>query len=144
MLYRAIAKDLGASIDGLTFAPDAAGGNVFVGHMPNAPDAAVAIMPTGGDQQATRAATDLPTFQVLVRGDRFDVDGSYAVARAIYSRLACLDHVTLDDDGDDEVRVVGITPLQSDPTPIGRDENDRPEWSQNFSSRIHSPTLNRT
>ena len=78
----------------------------------------------------------------IVRSQR-GAEGGYALARSIYDALHCLDGVTLDGGGPDEVHVIGCTAQQSDPIPLGPDALERPEWSLNFQLRTHSPTPHR-
>lgn len=144
MLAAAIAKHLAAEVDGLTFDASGAGGNVFVSSMPSTPDVAVAIMPTGGQPNLTRDPHDRPTIQVLVRGPRFDSRPAWQLASAIYSQLACLRYVTLDDGGPDEIYLVGCTALQSAPVGIGQDPNQRHEYSLNFVCDTVAPTDHRS
>lgn len=143
MLARAVAKYLDANVDGLTFNPAAAGGNVFVAHMPDTPNTAVMVMPTGGREQLTQLPIDLPTIQVMTRGEPMSPIPPYELAQAIYSALACLDSTLLDPAGDDEAHVVTCTPAQAGPISIGRDANDRHEWTVNFRLRTHAPTAHR-
>lgn len=143
MLAAAIAKYLADEVSGLTYTPTATTGNVFLAHMPAGPDVAVAVMPTGGGPEASFIPTDSPSVQVIIRGERHAHRASYALARTVYSTLTCLDNVLLDEDGDDEVWVVGCTARQSDPIPMGVDSNDRPEWSTNYDLIVHAPTANR-
>lgn len=144
MLAVAVAKYLDDQLPDLTFREDQRGGNVFVASMPSEPDEAVAVMPSGGVEQPDRTGHDMPTLQILVRGKRMAPRPSYELARAIYSKLACLDLVVLDEDGPDEVKVIGCTAMQSDPVPLGQDANQRHEWSLNFRLHVHAPTANRT
>lgn len=143
MLARAIATYLGANVAGLTWAGCATGGNVFVATMPDSPDVAVMVMPTGGREQLTRLPYDLPSLQVMTRGEPYDAVGPFETAAAIYSALTCLDGVTLDPGGDDEVLVVGCTAAQSAPVSIGRDANDRHEFTTNWRLHVHNPTTHR-
>jgi hypothetical protein len=143
MLATAIAKRLAVVVDDLVYSEDEPGGNLFVAHMPAAPDVAVMVMPTGGPAQLTKAATDTPTVQLMARGAPTDARTPYALLRQAYDALTCLDLVTLDEGGPDEVHVITCTAMQSDPVPIGRDENDRPEFSQNYQFRTHAPTAHR-
>lgn len=143
MIAAAIAKHL-EGLGLVEFDADGVTGDAFIATMPSAPDEAVAITPTGGNPQPTRAAVDLPVVQVRVRSARFDPRPGYERARDIYGALTCLDNVTLDDGGDDEVRVIGCTAIQSDPAPLGADENDRQEWVVNYALRTVAPTLHRT
>lgn len=142
MIALAVARYLHA--EGVVdFRQHASGGDAFVGHMPSTPDAAVAVMPGPPGPQPTKAPTDLPAVQILVRGRGHDITGPEARAQLIYDRLAALDNVTLDPGGDAEAHVVGITPAQSGPIWIGQDANQRHEWSLNFDLRVHHPTSHR-
>lgn len=144
MIAAAIAKYLDAQVAGLTYTTTATTGNVFLAHMPAGPDIAVAVMPSGGGREASTSPHDSPSVQIIVRGERHAWRASYGLARDIYDALACLDNVTLDDGGTDEVWVVGTTARQSDPVPMGADDNDRPEWSSNWDLLVHAPTTHRT
>lgn len=143
MLHMALAKWLPTVVDDLTIDATGVTGNVYVGWMPSGPDLAVAVMPSGGDPQLSQIPTDLPVAQFLVRGEREDLAGAYALARSIYSEVTCLDLVTLDDAGDDEVYVVTATALQTDPIPLGQDDNQRFGFSVNVRFRVHAPTAHR-
>jgi len=143
MLAAALAAHLAATVFGLTFNPAGPGGNVFVAHMPPAPDVAVAVMPAGGDWQPDRTGHDIPAIQIIVRGAPHDPHGSFEAARAIYSELTGLGPAVLDPGGPDEVFLIGATAVQSAPVPLGPDGNDRPEWSLNFRCHIHAPTVHR-
>lgn len=118
-------------------------GDLFVAHMPNKPDAAVCVMPTGGIAQRTRHPIDIPTIQILIRGAPHDARTPLQRADAIYAALAALDNALLDPGGPDEVWIIGCTPAQSGPIPMGQDELQRPEWSLNFELRVHNPTVHR-
>lgn len=143
MLAYAVAKHLAANVTALTFNPATSGGNTFVEDMPPLPDLAVMVSGQPGLPQMSRLATDLPGIQCIVRAAAFDVVNGYAVARSIYSELTCLDGITLDQSGAHEVYVIGCTASQSEPASIGRDDNERPEWSLNFQLRTHAPTKHR-
>lgn len=143
MLATAIARHLAATVFGLTFNPAGPGGNVFVAHMPPAPDVAVAVMPTGGGWQPDRTGHDIPTVQLLVRAARHDIRTGFELAGACYGELTGLGPAALDPGGPDEVFLIGATALQSGPVSLGPDGNDRPEWSLNFRCHIHAPTAHR-
>lgn len=143
MIDTAIAKHL-TTLELVTYDPDGADGDCFVGFMPSTPDAAVMIKLTGGLPQPSKEPDDRPTVQILVRGTRQDRQGALDWAVAILGALNCLDGVTLDEGGADEVYVVGLTAAQSAPIDIGKDDNDRHELSLNFDAYTHAPTLNRT
>lgn len=144
MLTVALARRLNTRIAGLTFDPASANGNVFVEFMPADPHTAVAVMTAPAQPQLSKLAYDLPAVQVLVRGERNDPVGSYAMARAIYDDLTCMDLVTLDPNGDDEIFVVACTAAQSDPVSMGQDANQCHEWSLNFGLHTRALTANRT
>lgn len=144
MLAAAVAKYLANVIDDLTFDADHEGGNLFVMDLPSSPDLAVAVFATPGLAQLTRAATDLPGLQLRFRAGQFDPRPAYTLGRACYSALTCLDLVTLDSDGDDEVFVIGCTATQSDLIPMGKDEIERHEFSQNYQLRTRALTTHRT
>lgn len=143
MIAAAIAKHLDAHVTGCDYRPSTSGGNVTLDWMPESPDLAVAVMTQPGLPQKSKLAYDLPGIQVIVRGKPRDPRSSHDLAAAIHSELTCLDAVTLDDAGPDEVYVVGCTPLQSSPVPMGRDINERLELSLNFSLHTRSLTTHR-
>lgn len=143
MIAAAVAKHLAATVDGLTYTPTATTGNVFLAHMPSTPDIAVMVMPTGGVREDGLDPHATPTVQVVVRGAMHGHRASHDMATTILGELAGLDLATLDEDGDDEVFVVGATATQSAPLPMGADSNDRPEWSLNIELQVHSPSTHR-
>jgi len=112
--------------------------------MPSTLDMAVVVMTQPGAPQLSKIPMDHPGLQVVVRGARYDSRGAHTLARSVYSTLTCLDGVTFDAGGDDEVYVIGCTATQSDPTPIGRDTNDRPEYTVNFQLTTRAPTAHRS
>jgi len=145
MLSKAIAKHAPTVVDELTFNETTSGGNVFLEWMPDTPDTAVAVMTQPGLPQLSKRPVDLPGVQFLVRGEReADPADSHALATELYAAFNCLDGVALDEGGNDEVWVAGCTALQSGPTYLGRDSNDRPEWSLNLTLRVHAPTTHRS
>lgn len=145
MLAVAYARYLTVALpdDHLVYAEDQPGGNMFLARMPSTPDIAVGLFPSGGFHQPTLDASDLPTLQVRVRGPEQKARPPYELARRIYDVSTCLDLVTLDDGGPDEVRVISCTALQSDPVPLGQDVNERFEFVLNLAFDVHAPTLHR-
>lgn len=145
MIEAAIAKYLDANVDGLTYSDGGSGGNVHVDEMPTTPDIAVSVRHYGADAQLTTTATDYPTVQVMVRGARHQRRAAYAMARSIYSALHCLDNVTLDDGGEDELWLIGSTALQSGPVPLPPTTGeDRPRYALNLRCRVAAPTAHRS
>lgn len=127
----------------VTFDETGATGDAFHATMPASPNAAVAIMPGQPSPQLTKAPTDLPAVQILVRGDPHDSRTPFDKAAAIYSALNVLDHTTLDAGGTDEVYVIGCTAAQSGPVWLGQDANRRHEFALNFDMRTQAPTAHR-
>jgi hypothetical protein len=142
MLTAAVAKYL-AGLDLLAFDAEGVTGNTFIDTMPSAPDTAVAIFGTGGQPTNSHDGYDQPVVQVRTRGAKHDPRPPYLRARAIYEALVGLHSITLDDGGDDEVRVIRTVALQSDPAPIGADDNDRHEFVINFAFYIRALTAHR-
>lgn len=142
---RAICKTIPTltGLDALSFDEDGVDGNVFAGTMPSSPNLAVAVFPEPGARQPTKAPTDLPSFRVAVRGPRDDYFTAEETAGLIIAGLTCLDGVWLDQDGTDEVFLIGCTAAFSTPTPLGRDSNQRFEFLDYFDARIHNPTTHR-
>lgn len=142
MLVVAIARYLDG-LDVVTFDETGGAGDCFIATMPSTPDEAVMVMPTGGVAQPTLHPEDDATIQFLVRGPRHDPRPGYVRARAIYAALVGLGSTVLDPAGPDEVHVISISPLQSDAVGLGQDDNQRHEWSLNFLTRVHAPTVHR-
>lgn len=142
MIERAVARYL-ASLDLVTIGETTVGGDVFTGFMPTTPNVATSIVAYGAGPQPTTNPTSLPRVQITCRGTQDDPVGPRERAQAIFSALACLDGVWLDEGGPDETWVIGCTPIQSAPFPLGADENGRHEQTCNYEFRIHAPTAHR-
>lgn len=143
MLAAAVAKHLDTALTPVKFSESGTGGNCFVGWMPDVPDLAVMVNPTGGQEQPTRDPSDSPTVQVIVRSAKGTQRVGHELAQNIYSTLQCLDRTVLDPAGVDETRVIGTTAEQSAPISLGLDAVGRPEWSLDFVFQIHNPTTHR-
>lgn len=145
-LWTAIAQHCAASVPALTFDTDAIGGQVFLFDMPSQPDTSedvyVAVAPYGGDPALTKQPTDEPAVQLRVRSKRFDPRPALAIWNQLYDTFAALD-LTWIGEGPDTSFVISCSPLQSTPIPLGRDENDRPEFTLNLQFRVHNPTTHR-
>lgn len=139
MIAAAVAKILDDSIESLTFRPNGAGGNVFVDWMPDQPDVAVAVMTGQTTPNLSKLPCDVTAVQVLVR--HTSIRAVADLSAEINNTLACLPAQIVDEDGSDEIQIVGVTPGAY--APIGRDVKERPEWSLNFSIRHHDPTSHR-
>jgi hypothetical protein len=142
MLTAAVAKYLD-TLGLVTFDAEGVTGDTFVDSMPSSPDEAVSISATGGQPTNSHDGYDMPVIQVRVRGAKHDPRPPYLRARAIYEGLVGLHAVTLDEGGPDEVRVIRTIALQSDPAPIGVDDNDRHEFVTNFAFTVRALTEHR-
>jgi hypothetical protein len=111
-----------------TFNEAGPGGDIFVPLLPDTPEQAVAVRPTGGYQADGKDPYDKPTVQVYVRGTT-DARTGASKAQAIYDLLHGFHAMHFVSNGIFIVNCVGI---QSGPAHVGRDENGRHEFSMNF------------
>lgn len=98
--------------------------SVYIGSMPVAPDACVCIYNTGGylrDLSGTQL--EEPTFQIKVRA------ATYSAGETLCNTVMDLLH------GKSTNKILMIQ-AQSAILDIGRDENNRPEFTMNFRSYI--------
>ena len=135
MLISQIAKYLTAAAV-VTFSEDTAGGDCFIEKLPQDPDAAVALIGTGGFRSDSKLGYASPTFQVLVRGAPSDPRAAEAKAQAIYDALHGLRNTTLDDG----TWLVSCFGIQSAPVHVERDARDRHLYSLNFLAEIELVT----
>lgn len=142
MLAVAVARHLD-ELEVVTFDESGIAGNTFVGSMPSSPDEAIAISPAGGNPTNSHDGYDEPIIQVRCRAAASDPRPAYRQARLIYEALVGLHAVWLDEDGDDAAYVIRTTAVQSDPFPLGVDDNGRPEYVQNFAFRVRALTAHR-
>jgi len=96
-------------------------GSVYIGSMPDSPDNAICIYPTGGFP-ADLAGEMLrePTFMIKVRNTSYAT--GYALAASVRTALHGING---------ETNFVLIE-AQGDIMGIGRDESNREEWTINF------------
>jgi hypothetical protein len=143
VIARALAKWLDDA--GLVTYSATSGGDCFLEHLPDSPDAAVMVLSTGGNPLGAAATYgwDEPTVQLMVRGAADDPTTPAASAQALYDALQGLRYVTLDEGGDDEVRLCSCTSLQTAPFNLGRDEKDRYRFTLNFALHVRRPTEHR-
>lgn len=107
------------------------GTTLFLSHMPESPDACVAIYEYGGSvpemtMGAGLYAINRPRVQVKVRTAREDYPGGATKARAARDSLAGIVNQTLS-----TVAFARVSPTTSI-NPLGMDENDRHQFSVNF------------
>lgn len=139
MIAAAVARTLDTEIESLAYRPALAGGNIYVGWMPDTPDIAVAVMPRPGTPNLTKLPGDVANVQILVR--HIDEVALDELTATIFDRLACLPAQVLAAGTTDAVQLIGCTVTSS--APIGRDAAGRPEHSLNVTLRIHNPTTHR-
>ena len=72
MLHTEVAQRLDTTITtpvALTYSPTSGGGNIFIGHMPDKPNTAVAVMAPGGPSpEDEHLGYDMVRVQLIVRG----------------------------------------------------------------------------
>ena len=110
-------------------------GNIFIEHLPAAPDKVVAIFRTGGYQSDGKLPYDDPTIQIVVRGKPEDVVQPSDLAQAIFDELHGFRARRFALGGYYIVNCIGV---QSGPVHIGADENRRHEYSLNFQLHIQN------
>ena len=143
MISRALAKYLTDA--GLVTYSATTGGDCFLEHLPDTPDAAVMILSTGGNLTPAAATWgyDEPTVQLMVRGAPNDPMTPQARAVALYGELQGLRYVTLDAGGDDEVFVIVCESPQTAPVNIGTDLKNRYRYTLNFALHVRALTAHR-
>jgi hypothetical protein len=127
-ITKQIAKFLSRSGVG-NFDENGTTGNVYIGTIPEKPDAAVAIFPTGGPGNDPLDEYTRVNFQVIIRTIPHDPRTGETLAQQVIDALNGFNSDYLTDGGN---WVFDTTALQSGPNNIGRDPNNRFEYSQNF------------
>lgn len=143
MISRAIARYLATA--GLVTYTTAVGGDCFPEKLPDAPDASVMILSTGGNPTPAAATWGYnePTVQLMVRGAPGDAATPQARAVALYGELQGLRYVTLDAGGADEVFVIVCESPQTAPVNIGIDLKNRYRYTLNFALHVRALTAHR-
>lgn len=126
------ATDIATILDGGSALGLTAGTNLFVSILPESPDAIVAIFDYSGNDPEQNFEYWRPSVQVRVRGAREDYETPYQLAMDIRALLVASYNITVDG-----ARYIGIW-AKGDIMSLGRDANERPELSINFS--IHRTT----
>jgi hypothetical protein len=103
-------------------------GNIFIAAMPQSPDTCISIYPSGGLKSDSKFKYDNPTFQVMVRGTTNSIVAN-DLAQTVYNTLDGFHGDTFINGG---FWVVSCFGIQSQPTWIGIDANNRHEFSLNF------------
>lgn len=143
MIACALAKWLTA--EALVAYTEEAGGDCFLEHLPDSPDAAIMLLSTGGNPlpASDTFGYDEPTVQLMVRGAPLDPLGPAERALSLYDALQGLRYVTLDAGGEDEVRLIEARSSQTAPVALGSDEKDRYRFSLNFAFHVRALTQHR-
>ena len=144
MITRALAKWMDA-VGLARYDASGAAGDCFLEHLPDSPDEAVMVLSTGGNPLGSAATWgwDEPTAQIMVRGAADDPVTPGRRAQAIYDALQGLRYVTLDEGGEDDIRLCVCSSLQTAPFNLGRDEKGRYRFSLNFALHVRRPTDHR-
>lgn len=126
----AILDDLAAYI--ATAGHGTVGTNLFKGHLPAQPDAAIALYEYQGEANVNvfggaAAINERPRVQVRVRGALMDYPTARTKIQSIYRLLDAVEEEDLSG-----TRYNRIAALQA-PFSLGVDANDRPEFACNFS-----------
>ena len=114
-----------------------AGGSIFLGRLPAAPDEALAVTPYPGAAGDAGIGYDQPRYQIAVRGGQ-DYAVTRARAQAVYDDLVGLTSRQLGD-----AWLVLIAPVQSGPVYLPPDEHDRCQFVINLVLHLHRPTVHR-
>jgi len=133
-LLKDIAKYLHAEGIGV-FDETGVTGNIFMALIPSTPDVCIGVYPTGGLTADGRLNYDRPTVQIWVRGD-LDPRTGMDLALSVYNKMQGFHHDTFTAGGYWILNCIGV---QSFPQHVGRDENDRHEYSINFQLEILNP-----
>jgi hypothetical protein len=111
------------------------GTNLFLGMMPETPDACVCVYESSGlapmETMGTAAfAVEQPGLQVIARGARGDYPGARDKAVAVRALLAAVIETTISG-----IHVMRIS-ADGSLLPMGEDQNGRPMVSTNFSCAV--------
>lgn len=104
-------------------------GNIFINVIPDQPNEAVAIFTTGGPGSDPRNEYGRSNIQILIRTIPQDPRDGETKATGIIRALNGFNSDYLTPGGN---FIVNVTAIQSGPSQIGRDPNNRFEYSQNF------------
>ena len=117
----------------VSIAEDGGGqGNVFFSRTPEVPDELVYVNTIGGVRPDPKLPYRTGTVQFIVRGDRIDARPSYDLASEILSNLHGLWNETLPEG----TYLVSCLAQTGEPVSMGRDDNDRYEWSITFDAEV--------
>ena len=111
-----------------TFDETGPSGDIYVDHMPDTVDSGICVYASGGPPPDVSTSVSRPAVQIIVRGNR-SAQEARATAASILAALHGLHDTTFITGG---TRVMLCAARQSEPIPLGRDENGRGQYSINF------------
>jgi hypothetical protein len=111
--------------------------DLFYEYVPPSPDEIAVITSNGGDRTEINLPFDNATIQVRTRSTT--VSGAYNKIAAIYNELQGLHSTTLPNG----IYVISCQVVQSAPINIGRDAQNRLEYTQDYDLMIRNQTVNR-
>lgn len=102
--------------------------NLFLGIMPDTPDACVALFEYAGEaplevMQSNTATLEQPSIQVMTRGARNDYPAALALIESVRDTLTAITDETIS--GVRFLRVHNLSSVNA----LGTDDKDRPEFS---------------
>ncbi|MCL5105669.1 MAG: minor capsid protein [Armatimonadetes bacterium] len=127
MIVEEIAQYL-QSLEIGTFDPAGVIGDIFIETMPDTPDTCIGLYTTAGMPPDTKTSISRPSVQIIVRGSR-DPRTASSLATRIQEALHGLHSMTFIPDGS---RVMLCSARNSEPVSLGRDDNQRHEYSINL------------
>jgi len=104
--------------------------NIFKAYFPDKPDACIAILDTGGFEPDVYLPTGDPTFQIYVRS----VD--YTTGKAKVDAIVALLHRKTNSQLVSDGVYFYYIKLMGEPVHVGRDSNERDEFSINIQTHI--------
>ena len=114
------------------------GEDLFIEYIPDSPDNCTSLFLTGSSGKGSASLPyDTATVQVRTRNVR-SLE-AYNACNVIYNVLQGAKHIILG-----EYTIVSIQALQNSPASMGRDDNGRQEFVQNYEVEFYSPTLHRS
>lgn len=124
-------------LDLADYRPDEVGGDTFIENLPPDPDTALAVYSKAGPPADARLGYDEPGIQIVARSA--DPRVAAASLAAIYDQL----HGLVNTELPDGTWLVSCLGQASSPTPLGRDQNGRHEFSLTFACEVRSLTAHR-
>lgn len=139
MILDGIAAEI-ATIDDIELTFDEVGstGEIFIEHLPQAPDVAIAVTYGGGIEASSSEPWDNPEVHIQIRGDR-DPRTAVALWHKLYSHFHALRNKTLPDG----TYLTYSLAVQSSPARIGPDDNGRHQYALNLRCEVKNSTEQR-